>query len=98
MNKEPAYRALDYIKSHPEKWDQDNYCGTACCIAGHVVLLEDGEFPVGRDGKPSEWHTRERAAKILKLTSKDDYDLVLTLFSPKNTIGDLKRIIDEAPE
>ena len=35
---------LKQIDEHPETWDQEHYirktdCGTACCIAGHAIVL-----------------------------------------------------------
>jgi len=50
-------RVVRYIDGHPEEWDQKNWnfrhevdgaaepgseCGTACCVAGHAVLLLRG--------------------------------------------------------
>lgn len=29
------------ITSAPGAYDQDNFCGTACCIAGHALLLTE---------------------------------------------------------
>ena len=35
-----AYATLDYIREHPEEWDQDSYFGGAtACFAGRAVLL-----------------------------------------------------------
>lgn len=30
----------DIIESEPKKYDQDNWCGTSCCIAGHIVFSQ----------------------------------------------------------
>jgi hypothetical protein len=43
-----AYAALDYIREHPEEWDQDSYfdsCGTVACFAGRAILLALGHRP-----------------------------------------------------
>jgi hypothetical protein len=37
-------RALDEITEKPETWDQGVWCGSACCLAGHVVALDGWEF------------------------------------------------------
>jgi len=33
------------IKHHPDKYNQGNWCGTACCVAGHIALAS-GYIPV----------------------------------------------------
>jgi len=39
-----AYATLDYIREHPEEWDQGLYmCGSTACFAGRAVLLAYGE-------------------------------------------------------
>ena len=37
MNIERFRAVLNHIKLHPEEWDQESYCGSACCFAGHTV-------------------------------------------------------------
>ncbi len=32
-------QAVEAIEANPEKWDQNNYCGTAYCLAGHVASI-----------------------------------------------------------
>lgn len=51
-NDDLAYAALDYIREHPEEWDQSKYicrtsCGTTACFAGRVALIarERGMHP-----------------------------------------------------
>lgn len=39
MNVTLLKQVRDYIKAHPTKYDQHNFCGTACCIAGHAAIL-----------------------------------------------------------
>lgn len=48
-NAELAYKVLDYIRAHPEEWDQrtwytKNMCGTAACFAGWSVILAGGKI------------------------------------------------------
>lgn len=36
--------ALEYIKAHPDEWDQSTwFCGTTACLAGHIALLDGWE-------------------------------------------------------
>jgi hypothetical protein len=44
-----AYATLDYIREHPEEWNQCSYygkktaeCGTTACFAGHAIILALG--------------------------------------------------------
>jgi len=42
-----AYATLDYIREHPEEWNQSSYfstCGSTACFAGRALLLA-GEQP-----------------------------------------------------
>lgn len=35
-----AYATLDYIREHPQEWDQSQYfCGSLACFAGRAFLL-----------------------------------------------------------
>lgn len=36
------------IRRDPDSYDQMNFCGTACCIAGHVDLVANGRVAVAR--------------------------------------------------
>lgn len=37
MNIQRFRQVLAYIEAHPEEWDQREWCGTQCCIAGHAM-------------------------------------------------------------
>jgi hypothetical protein len=42
-NTELAYETLDYIREHPEEWDQNQFvCGTTACYAGRAALISLG--------------------------------------------------------
>lgn len=42
-NTELAYKTLDYIREHPQDWNQLNYfCGTTACFAGRAILIALG--------------------------------------------------------
>lgn len=50
-------RALKHITEHPDEWDQSYWamrrdCGTTCCLAGHIVLLDGWvlDYPPPRPG------------------------------------------------
>lgn len=40
---------ISYIEQHPEEWDQKEWCGTACCLAGHAYLCSKGRPPLTED-------------------------------------------------
>jgi hypothetical protein len=46
MNYENFNAVLTHIERHPEQWDQKNWCGTSCCIAGHAAHMS-GNFREG---------------------------------------------------
>lgn len=46
-------KALEHITAHPDEWKQDEWakktaCGTACCVAGHVTLMQGHEIDFDR--------------------------------------------------
>ena len=43
--KKLAYDTLDYIKAHPERWDQGEWrCSTGMCYAGWLATLAGGTW------------------------------------------------------
>jgi hypothetical protein len=53
-----AYQTLDYIREHPEEWDQKDYfCGTTACFAGRAIILTAQARGVSRQ----ELYTSENA-------------------------------------
>lgn len=72
-------KALDHIEQHPEEWRQGswgmatslNSCGTAACLAGHIVLI-DGWTPIyDEEGSPTpsdrfghEWEAVNKDGRI----------------------------------
>lgn len=32
-------KVLEYIRHNRDEWDQDTFCGTSCCFAGHAVRV-----------------------------------------------------------
>ena len=67
------------ILAHPERYDQSSFCGTACCIAGHVVAqaglpLQQVTYqdPWGHATKLKRTSWREVFQKNLQ-----DYDILI---------------------
>lgn len=105
------HKVLLHITHHPDQWDQTSWarisyrssCRTACCFAGHAVLLSGeplryGEeygtrIPLGLDD--DDYGTvREGAERLLGLDFVDS----ARLFSGRNTLRDLWRICEELTE
>ena len=78
-----AYKTLDYIKAHPEEWDQSNWhCGTTHCFGGLVEMFTTGEV--------NEWEsTWDVAEEALGISIDESTDL----FYENNTLADLEKII-----
>ena len=78
-----AYKVLDYIKAHPEEWDQRNWhCGTTHCFGGFVEMFATGE----KESWESTWVVAEEALGI------DVIDASM-LFSEHNTLMNLSQLI-----
>lgn len=43
MNYENYCRVLERIEADPEQHDQDRWCGTKCCLAGHAAMMQLGK-------------------------------------------------------
>lgn len=92
-------RALHHIELHPEQWDQQEwFCGTAACLAGHICL-QHGWQPV--DGSEEATGARmvakgnladdvaARACIIAGITAAEGY----YLFRSDRTMDDLRTAI-----
>jgi hypothetical protein len=56
-----AYATLDYIREHPEQWDQTTWiCGTTGCFAGHALALAFRELEIQLD----EWTSCEECGRV----------------------------------
>lgn len=54
--------ALEHIKANPDEWDQSTwFCGTAACLAGHIVL-RDGWEPIDYDHRNLAYHISKDGA------------------------------------
>ncbi len=74
--------ALEYVArkivARPEEYHQGSFCGSACCIAGHLSILK-----TGRDLKRNKYGTpiEERAEEMIAMNPDDDNSL--NLFGPR---------------
>lgn len=84
---------LEYIKAHPEEWDQKTWrCGTTACFAGHAVKQAGARWVnqhevITSDGRKE--FIDEYASEILGLNRTESY----YLFDACNTLEDLERIV-----
>lgn len=44
MNISLLLAVRERILTHPETYSQARFCGTPCCIAGHIVYIADGNI------------------------------------------------------
>ena len=76
-NVDLAYQTLDYIRDHPEEWDQRRYiCGTTACFAGRAALISLGlrtehQYHVEQSLNPEIWSIRECAMRALGWTPRE---------------------------
>jgi hypothetical protein len=61
MNKPLLRKVAKRIKEHPETYNQHEWCGTQCCIAGNAVWVHDGNLSNLRTSST-------RAKKVLKIS------------------------------
>jgi hypothetical protein len=106
-----AVATLEYIETHPEEWDQSVWmCDTAACFAGHAVLL--GGIPRGAIDIDIDGSWLRASDDMIPISDvaagmlfgegvEGDDDGPADLFSPTNTLADLRRCISaffpEAP-
>ena len=89
MNAKNFRTVLEHIKAHPETYDQNRWCGTVCCLAGHAQRLA---------GKPSDRETVKKDAQVWLGLSRQ---LANRLFSPDTSITDLEaalRFYEQKPD
>lgn len=70
------------IKATPTQYNQTTYCGTNCCIAGHIDVILCGPK---EHAKKDSYHVRRFASQALGLDRNDVPDL----FSPE-WMGNIK--------
>lgn len=97
-------QTLDYIKTHPEQWEQSTWraeelCGTVACFAGWACALNGDMFDPSEwdlvltdaNGKPVDSMIERRAEEILGLTEDQADDL----FGAYRTLDELEQIVAE---
>lgn len=99
FNTELANRTLDYIRTHPDEWNQDRwdecFAGIAVKLAGYK--LSDGDFSnVVDDDGHFVGFIRVVAEDVLGIT--DTYFGRCPLFDHVNKLEDLERIVAELSE
>jgi hypothetical protein len=102
-------QTLNYIKEHPQEWNQKEWrCGTTYCFAGTAVKLDGGEF-VSEDSprvyaRPEEFNPARWAYcgfPTIEIYSRAVNILGLTdeqadnLFAPNNNLTDLEYKVNE---
>jgi len=82
-------KALDYIETHPEEWEQSCWiedsplaCGTVACLAGHIALIDGWEVHTDAYGiirgmvRGDEWVSSVSEAAAASLGATSDYGQV----------------------
>lgn len=96
-NRELLEKTLQYIVDHPEEHNQAHWvCGTAMCFAGHAVVLAGHQLHRLSDGTLTGNtvdgnHVSTIARDELGLT----YMQSETLFHSKNSVHDIKEIVND---
>jgi hypothetical protein len=95
-------KGLEHITVHQDEWDQDEWCGTSRCLAGHIVTLDgwDQEMDfygsytnqVTRDG--FRMHAYQATAISLGVAPEDDLQLNELWFAG-NTLRELWRVASD---
>lgn len=98
FNTELANQALDYIREHPDEWNQDNWTK---CFAGIVLrlkgyLVSDNSSLIYDDRGKYLGTIRYLAAK--ELGFENPFALPGELFSFRNTIEDLEEQVRRLSE
>ncbi len=98
-NDELIDKVIDYIREHPEEWNQDVWgfkapCGTEACFAGHALLLSGYTFEHGfRDPEGcSIWGVPDTARELLGVTD-DQSRLLFYAVNHYNGIEGLERVV-----
>lgn len=99
MNVELYRRVLEYIEAHPEEWNQESYCGTSCCFAGHTIALSGHEEIRRDDGGGWIWrhHFRNDLSRTARYVAEDLLKLPAEeadwLFGCDRTLDDFRLVL-----
>jgi hypothetical protein len=88
MNIQRLRKLAKYILAYPSKYDQNSFCGTQACLAGHAAILAG--IPVSEIINDSysystilnEFIIKEKAQKYLQLTKEQGERLFSPTFPP----------------
>ena len=76
MNKALLKAVAERIIARPENYNQNQFCGTVCCIAGHVALMTGIDIDPYKD----YFSSLRKIQQLLELTNKQWGDLCLFAF------------------
>lgn len=85
---------ISYIEQHPEEWDQKEWCGTACCLAGHAYLCSKGRASSSEEYERDPIMICNVAKEYLGLNS----DEASYLFRGWRTLEDFQRFSEHRRE
>lgn len=92
-------KVMEHITEHPEEHDQQQWCGTACCIAGHAALMTGWQMQTFSCGSTSSYLTRDGLRDHAESIAMEELGLgraeAYELFSGHNTLDDIWSIVDE---
>jgi hypothetical protein len=97
MNKKRFAAVLERIEANPSQWDQEFWCGTTCCLAGHTLWLfgtaEERAFAsVRRENDEAQtFDVPGRAAKHLDLNPDEEE----WLFDAERTLPQFRDFLSE---
>lgn len=81
------------LRGEDSEWNQGNWCGTACCIAGHTVLDTGWTFETFGDGEYTSFAVKGSEVKNVEAIAREALGLTedqcSELFSGSNDIEDL---------
>jgi hypothetical protein len=98
---------LEYVRSHPEKWNQLNWaykddCGTKYCFAGTAVHLAGYKFQWERGNnidKDRLVGSRISGGELIREKAQTLFDISFDqsedLFNAENSIFDIERLINQ---
>lgn len=103
-NVELLQKTLQYIKDHPEEWNQSSWdCGTTACFAGwacRLAIMENETLfaEYGRYWEKKGWES-SFPYNFIEQLAKDvldiDHDDANNLFSSTNTLNTLEEIVND---
>lgn len=101
-NRELLLKIADKIERQPETYNQGEWCGTACCVAGHALLESGYTYRIGEyvrpDGTLLRLHFSEEAGPLLGLNPIQARELFRADFKPPEGMPAYLRKLAETQE